>query len=146
MDTKGFRIFPAERMYEEFPWQIWTVGWLAIFKAILWLAYDPNLPGHLLRLLAYKFTLGMLPTLIFGIGVWNLRRWAVWGIMSVAVLNLIFLLANLNIIYGFLVQSDVLVYSFVLSAIVLVCNGPVGDIFILLLAPAILKFTKKDPQ
>jgi hypothetical protein len=131
-------------MYEDFPWQIWTVGWLAIFKAILWFAYDPNLPEPVLSLLAYKFTFGMLPTIVFGIGVWNLRRWAVWGILLVATANLLFLIINPQIFNGFLVQSEVFIYSVVLSAIVLVCNGPVGDIFILIAAPVMLKITRQD--
>jgi hypothetical protein len=146
VDKREFRIFPAERMYEDFPWQIWTVGWLAIFKAVLWFAYDPNLPEPILSLLAHKFTFGMLPTIVFGIGVWNLRRWAVWGILAVAIANLLFLMINPQIFNGFLVHSEVFIYSVVLSVIVLVCNGPVGDIFILIAAPVMLKITKKNQE
>lgn len=146
MDKREFRVFPAERMYEDFPWQIWTVGWLAIFKAVLWFAYDPNLPEPILSLLAYKFTFAILPTIVFGIGVWNLRRWAVWGILAVAIANLLFLIINPQIFNGFLVQSEVFIYSVVLSAIVLVCNGPVGDIFILIAAPVMLKITRYDKK
>jgi len=144
VDKREFRIFPVERMHEEFPWQIWTVGWLAIFKAILWLSYEPNIPESILTLLAYKYTLGMLPFILCGMGVWNLRRWAVWGVIFLAIANLIFLIVNPQIFSGFLVQSEVLIYSVVLSSIVLVCNGPVGDIFILIAAPVMLKITKKD--
>jgi len=129
-------------MHEDFPWQIWAVGWLAIFKAILWLAYDPNLPPSILRLLAYKYTLGMLPLIICGIGVWNFRRWAVWGLIGIAVASLAFLLINPQTFSGVIVKSEVLFYSGVLSAIVLVCNGPIGDIFILIAAPIMLKLTK----
>jgi hypothetical protein len=143
MDKREFRIFPGELMLEEFPWQIWTIGWLAIFKAIIWLAYEPNLSESILRLLAYKYTLGMLPLIIFGIGVWNLKRWAVWGIIFVVIANLLFLIANPQIFSGFLVKSEVTIYAVVLSAITLVCNGPIGDIFILISAPVMLKITKK---
>ena len=144
MEKREFRIFPAERMHEDFPRQIWAIGWLAIFKAILWLAYDPNLSPSILRLLAYKYTLGMLPLIICGIGVWNLRRWAVWGLIGIAVASLAFLLINPQIFSGILVKSEVFIYSVLLSAIVLVCNGPLGDIFILIAAPTMLKLTKKD--
>ena len=144
MDKKEFKIFPVVRMYAEFPWQIWAVGWLAIFKAILWLAYEPNLPEPILRLLAYKFTLGMFPLLLFGIGVWNLRRWAVWGLIFLAVADLIFLIVSPQIFSGFLVHSEVFIYSVLLSAIVLLCNGPLGDIFILIAAPIMLKITKTN--
>ena len=144
MEKLEFRIFPVERMHEDFPWQIWAVGWLAIFKAILWLAYDPNLPPSILRLLAYKYTLGMLPLFICGIGVWNFRRWAVWGLIGIAVANLAFFLINPKVFSGVIVNSEVFIYSVVLSAIVLLCNGPIGDILILIAAAKMLKLTKPD--
>ena len=139
-----FRIFPEERMHEDYSWQIWAVGWLAIFKAFLWLAWEPNLPDSILRLLGYKYTLSMLPLIVFGIGVWNLKRWAVWGIIFVAVVNLIFLIVYPQIFNGFFVKSEVLIYSAILSAIVLVCNGPLGDIFILISTPVMLKAANKN--
>jgi hypothetical protein len=142
VDKKEFRIFPAERMYVEFPWQIWAVGWLAIFKAVIWLAYDPNLPDSVLRLLAYKYALGMLPLIICGIGVWNLRRWAVWGVIAIAIASLAFLLITPQTFSGLLIKSEVFLYSVVLTAIVMVGSGPLGDIFILIAAPTILKLTK----
>ncbi len=144
MDKREFRVFPVERMFEDFPWQIWVVGWLAIFKAFLWLAYEPNQPEAILRLLGYKYTISMLPLVVFGIGVWNLRRWAVWGIVMVAIANLIFIMINPQIFSGFLVKSEVHVYSIVLSTIVLLCNGPLGDIFILISTPTMLKNIPKS--
>lgn len=129
-------------MHEDFPWQMWAVGWLAIFKAIIWFAYDPNLPDSTLRLLAYKYTLSMLPLIICGIGVWNLRRWAVWGIIAIAIASLAFLLINPQTFSGSLIKSEVQMYSVVLTAVVMVGNGPVGDVFILIAAPAMLKITK----
>jgi len=138
-----FRVFPEERMYQDYSWQIWAVGWLAIFKAFLWLAWEPNLPDSILRLLGYKYTLSMLPLIVFGIGIWNLKRWAMWGIIFVAVVNLIFLIFYPQIFSGFFVKSEILIYSVILSAIVLVCNGPLGDIFILIATPVMLKAAKK---
>ena len=41
MSMSHFRVFPSERMDPEYPWTIWAAGWLAIFKAFLWLAYEP---------------------------------------------------------------------------------------------------------
>ncbi len=142
MDKREFSIFPAERMHEEFPLQIWVVGWLAIFKAIIWFAYDPNLPDSTLRLLAYKYTLSMLPLIICGIGVWNLRRWAVWGVIAIAIASLAFLLINPQTFSGLLIKSEVQMYSVVLTAVVMVGSGPVGDVFILIAAPTMLKITK----
>lgn len=144
MDQREFKIFPVERMFEDFSWQIWAVGWLAIFKAFLWLAYEPNLPESILSLLGYKYTISMLPLVVFGIGVWNLRRWAVWGIVLVAIANLVFLIVNPQIFSGFLVKSEVPVYSVVLSTIVLLCNGPLGDVFILVSTPIMLKNTTNN--
>lgn len=144
MDKREVRIFPAERMHEDFPWQMWAVGWLAIFKAIIWFAYDPNLPDSTLRLLAYKYTLSMLPLIICGIGVWNLRRWAVWGIIAIAIASLAFLLINPQTFSGSLIKSEVQMYSVILTAVVMVGNGPVGDVFILIAAPAMLKITKPN--
>jgi hypothetical protein len=126
VEKREFRIFPAERMLEDFSWPIWAVGWLAIFKAFLWLAYEPNLPESILELLGNKYIISMLPLVIFGIGVWNLRKWAVWGIVLVAIANLVFLIANPQIFSGFLVKSEVTAYSIILSAIVLICSGPLG--------------------
>ena len=131
-------------MHVDFPWMIWAVGWLAIFKAIIWFAYDPNLPDSTLRLLAYKYTLSMLPLIIFGIGVWNLRRWAVWGVIAIAIASLAFLLINPQTFSGLLIKSEVFLYSVVLTAIVMVGSGPLGDIFILIAAPTMLKITKPD--
>ena len=144
MDKREFRIFPAERMHEAFPWQIWAVGWLAIFKAIIWFAYDPNLPDPTLKLLAYKYTLSMLPLIICGIGVWNLRRWAVWGVMAIAIASLAFLLINPQTFSGLTIKSEVHIYSLVLTAVVMVGSGPVGDVSILIATPTMLKITKSD--
>jgi hypothetical protein len=131
-------------MHVEFPWQIWAIGWLAVFKAIIWLAYDPNLPDSTLRLLAYKYTLSMLPLIICGIGVWNLRRWAVWGVTAIAIASLAFLLINPETFSAFVIKSEVFLYSVVLTAIIMVGSGPLGDIFILTAAPKLLKITKPD--
>jgi hypothetical protein len=84
----------------------------------------------------------MVPLIVCGIGVWNFRRWAVWGLMGVAVASLAFLLINPQLFSGLLVKSEVFFYSVVLSAIVMICNGPLGDIFILIAAPAMLKLTQ----
>jgi len=86
----AFRYFPPERMYREFPWPIWAVGWLALFKAFLWLSYEPVQPGSLLTLLGIKYLLNMIPMAIFAIGVWNLRKWAMWGLIILSVANLLF--------------------------------------------------------
>ena len=137
-----FRIFPSERMDLEYPWMIWAAGWLALFKAFLWLAYEPVQAEAVLRLLGAKFLLNAIPMVILAIGVWNLKRWAAWGLVAISVANLIFFIVNPQTLNAVVVVSEVRIYSIILSVITLLCNGPLGDIFILCAAPSMLKHTK----
>jgi hypothetical protein len=125
-------------MFPDFPWQVWAVGWLAIFKAFLWLATDPVLPSPAAERLAAKFLLTMIPFLVLGIGVWNLRKWAVWGIIALCIADLLF----------FIVWPDASRYLmgsgfWGLSILLLVFNGAPGDILILIAAPVLLKSAGK---
>ena len=142
MEKREFKIFPAERMLENFSWPIWAVGWLALFKAFLWLAYEPVQAESVLRLLGTKFLLNSIPLVILAIGVWNLRKWAAWGLIVISVANLIFFIVNPQTLNAVLVVSEVRIYSIILSLITLLCNGPLGDIFILCAAPSMLKHAK----
>ena len=143
MEISRFRIFPSERMGVDFPWQIWAVGWLCIFKGVIWLAYEPNLSDSMLTLLGYKYVLEMIPLIVFGIGIWNLRKWAVWGAIVVCGLNLIFILTIVQAFNAFVVRSEVMIWSLLLSIVTLLCTGPLGDALILLTAPVLLKHVKK---
>ena len=141
MDT--FRFFPPDRMDKEFPWPIWAVGWLALFKAFLWLSYEPVQPGSLLTLIGTKYLLNMIPMAIFAIGAWNLRKWAMWGLIILSLANLLFFIIYPQSLSAVLVESEVYIYSIILSFITLLCNGPIGDIFILLASPVMLKHANK---
>ena len=143
MTVSHFRIFPAERMETEFPWIIWAVGWLALLKAFIWLAYEPVEAENLLQLMAYKNLLNIMPLVIFGIGVWNQRKWAVLGILIVAIGNLIFFIVNPQTLNAVMVHSEVRLYTMILSTITLLCNGPLGDFLILCAVPGTLKLTKQ---
>lgn len=136
-------IFPAQRMESEFPWVIWAVGWLALLKAFLWMAYEPVQPENILQLLGYKYLLNIPPLVICGIGVWNLRKWAVWGILLVSIGNLIFFIVDPQTLNAVLVNSEVYLYSVILSIVTLVCNGPIGDILILCAAPIMFRHAKR---
>jgi len=127
----------------EFPWVIWAVGWLAILKAFLWLAYEPVQPDNILELIGYKYLLNMAPLVICGIGVWNLRKWAVWGVLLLSIANLIFFIINPQTLNAVLVQSEVYLYSMILSIVTLMCNGPLGDFLILCAAPIMLKHVRR---
>ena len=138
-----FRFFPPDRMDKEFPWPIWAVGWLALFKAFLWLSYEPVQPESLLTLIGTKYLLNMIPMAIFAIGVWNLRKWAMWGLIILSLANLLFFIVYPQSLSAVLVESEVYIYSIILSFITLLCNGPIGDIFILLASPVMLKYGNK---
>jgi hypothetical protein len=139
MDDHAIRIFPPERINLEYPWAAWALGWLAFFRAFLWLAWEPVQSEAVLRLLAYKFTLGMLPLVVFAVGVWNLRKWAVWGLMIIAAADLVFFLVYSQTLKAVVVDSEVYIYTMILSVVTLFCNGPLGDLFILGVAPGLLK-------
>jgi len=143
VSISDLRIFPPERMETEFPWIIWAVGWLAFLKAFIWLAYEPVEPANVLQLVAYKNLLNIIPLIIFGIGVWNRRKWAMLGILLVAVGNLIFFIVNPQTLNAVMVQSEVRFYTMILSSVTLLCNGPVGDFLILCAAPGMLKHAKQ---
>ena len=143
MSIGHFKIFPSERMDTEFPWAIWVVGWLALFKSFLWLAYEPVQAEPLLKLLGTKFLLNIVPLAIFAVGVWNLRKWAMWGLIIVSIANLIFFVFYPQTFTAFMIESEVYLYSIILSFIALLCNGPLGDFFILCAAPSMMKHSKK---
>ena len=136
------KVFPSERMDPDYPWTIWAVGWLAIFKAFLWLAYEPVQDESVLRLLGAKFLLNTIPLVILASGVWNRKKWAVWGLIALSVANLIFFIVNPQTLNAVLVVSEVRIYSIILSFLTLLCNGPLGDIFILCAAASMLKHVK----
>ena len=144
MDKSDFRIFPAERMNADFPWQIWALGWLCIFKGIIWLAYEPNISDSMLSLLGFKYMLQMIPLIIFGIGIWNLRKWAMWGAIIIAVINLIYIIVAPQAFSSLVVKSEVAIWSVLLSIVTMLCNGPLGDLLILLSSPILFRQVKKN--
>jgi hypothetical protein len=137
------KIFPAERMHTDYPWQLWAVGWLAIFKAILWLAYEPAVPDAILRLVGWKYLLGAAPFLVCGVGIWRRERWAAWGLTVLAAVDLLLLIGMPQSIHAYRVDSEVFLFSVILSVVVQVCGGPVGDLLILCAAPAMFRNTRK---
>ena len=143
MEKSKFRIFPSDRMSLDFPWKVWAVGWLCIFKGIIWLAYEPNMSANLLSFFGSKSLLGMLPLIICGIGIWNMRKWAVWGAAAVCAINIVIFFFTPQAFNAMMVKSEVIIWSVLLSSVTLLCNGPVGDLLVILAAPALLKHIKK---
>ena len=144
MEKSEFRIFPAERMSADFPWQIWAMGWLCIFKGSIWLAYEPSIANSILSLLGFKYMLQMVPLIIFGIGIWNLRKWAVWGAIIIAASNLIFTIVAPQTFSALVVRSEAAIWSVLLSIGTMLCDGTLGDLLILVTAPILLKHVKKN--
>ena len=144
MEKSEFRIFPSVRMSADFPWPIWAVGWLCIFKGSIWLAYEPNISSAMLSLLGFKYMLQMVPLIIFGIGIWNIRKWAMWGAVIIAVMNLIFIIVAPQTFSSLVVKSEAAIWSVLLSIVTMLCNGPLGDLLILLAAPILLRHAKKN--
>jgi hypothetical protein len=139
---KRLKLFPAERMNTDFPWVLWAVGWLAVIKAFLWLAYEPVLPQALLRVMGFKLLLAAAPLVVCGVGLWNRRRWAVWGVAALAAAGLLFLWFYPRSFQAYLVESEVNAVSTVLSAVMLLGEGPLGDALILIAAPFLFKTTR----
>ncbi len=125
-------------MYPEFPWPIWAVGWLAIFKSIIWLSTNPTVSSPLAEILATKFLITMIPFLVLGIGVWNLRKWAVWGLIILSIADLLFFIVFRNA-WPFIMGDNIMV----LAVVLMIFNGPVGNILILLATPVMLKYAGK---
>ena len=144
MEKSKFRIFPSERMSVKFTWQIWAVGWLCIFKGIIWLAYEPNMSESLLSFFGAKYLLGMLPLIICGIGIWNMRKWAMWGAVAVCSINIVIFFITPQAFSAMMVKSEVIIWSVLLSSVTLLCNGPLGDLLVILATPTLLKATKKE--
>ena len=143
LELPRFRVFPNWRMAPEFPWQIWAVGWLAIVKGLLWLSTDPVLPSPLAELLATKFLTMMVPFLLLGIGVWNLRRWAAWGLIILTAADIAFI-AVIHYIPELDYWSSLLGGRYwALTAVLLILNGPIGSVLILLTSPVLLKTAGK---
>ena len=135
----SFIILPEWRMSKDFPWQIWAVGWLAIFKAVIWLSTSPNCPDPMLKLLTIKFLVCMTPFIVLGIGVWNLRKWAIWGMILLCIADLVFF-----IIFQKALSCIVGNTFWLLAVILMIFNGPVGNVLILIATPCLLKHSGKN--
>ena len=135
----SFVILPEWRMYKDFPWQIWAVGWLAIFKAVIWLSTSPNCPDPILNILTIKFLFCMVPFIVFGIGVWNLRKWAVWGMILLCIADLVFF-----IVFQKAAACIIGNNFWLLTVTLMLFNGPLGSVLILITAPCLLKNSGKN--
>lgn len=136
--TEKWAFFPSRRMDLGYPWQVWIVGWLAIFKGLIWLSTTPNVPDNLLSIFAFKYLIFMIPFIVLGIAVWNLKKWGAYGIMALCIADLAFFI--------FVPQATGYIagkHHWIISACLLLCNGPVGNVVILVLSPFMVKHLEK---
>ena len=142
LEQLPFVIFPERRLYEDFPWQIWAIGLLVILKSVLWFMTAPLLPENILHVLFYKYLIFAFPLLIFGIGVWNLRKWAVRGLLYISLLELLFFIFYPESLKSFSVGSASLL-ELIFSTFLFLVNGPISDVFILINIPLLFRHSGK---
>ncbi len=147
-ENAPFRVLPEYRLYSNFPWQIWMVGWIALYKSISWLIISPDIEN---ALLGYKYIILAIPYMVLGSGILNLRSWAVWGILFVSVLNILFYLVFPDSIslffmkefYGESSFADFFWTGIFCAALI---DGPLGDLAILLMFPILKKHKGQSGQ
>jgi len=134
--------YPDDRMHPAYPWSLWAVGWLLILKAFVWLSTEPNVADGILEILGYKYLLFMVPSLVFGLGIWRKKKWAVWGALIISLLELVFF-------FGFpdTLQSLQLDHTspllLVFSAGLFCLNGPVSDVVAVIAVPLMVAQLRK---
>lgn len=143
--------FPPERMTKDYPWALWAIGWMAMLKSVLWLAYEPvNLTDLTHQLLGYKNLLFSAPFIVGAIGIMNRKRWAAWGLVVLSVIGLLLVVFIPDGLSAYLIDSEIdfaismanrrISPFFTLAA--LICIGPLGDFLILCGAPAMFRNTR----
>lgn len=138
--------FLDRRLDLDFPWQAWIIGLLSIVKAVLWLVTEPPiLSEEVLHILFYKYSIAALPFIIFGMGAWNLKKWAAQGILILCIAELLFFVFYPTSFYTFPVDTTSIL-SLIFSALVFLINGPASDAFILICLPTLYKHSGKKPK
>jgi hypothetical protein len=129
----------SQRLRVDYPWPVWAIGWLAILKAFIWLGAEPaSLPGNQLALMGYKYALFMLPLLLCGLGVWNMKKWAAWGLIVLCLADLLFFLVSPSVRASLALNTTSSV-AYAFSMTVFVINGPPSTVMMLLLSPALVR-------
>ncbi len=141
MKNKSQRIM-SQRLHTDYPWPVWAIGWLAVLKAFVWLGSEPtSLPEHQLALMGYKYLLFMLPLVICGIGAWDMKKWAAWGLILLTIADLLFYIINPMAKASLSInRTSSVAYAFSLT--VFFINGPPTSVAMLLLAPTLVRSTK----
>lgn len=128
----GLIIFPPERMLPDYPFHVWLAGCAALTKGFIWLCQQNLTPA------VFLFPLMIL----FGVGVWNFRSWAYWGLLFTAIFELM-----LYLFFPFYVLND-MHSGFKLGFYTSLFNllvGPFGDGIIIVSLIASYKYRDNAP-
>lgn len=129
---------PSRRLYPDFPFILWAIGWVALLKGLIWLSTDPNLPAEQLKVLGYKYLICTVPYIVCGIGLWKMKKWAAVGLAIVCVGELLFFIFCSFALTSLAINKTSLV-STILSQGVFLINGPVSTLAILLCLPLVFR-------
>ncbi len=140
-----FFLAPAWRSYEEFPWFVWAVGWIAILKAVVWVFFEPV---EFNTVLYWKCLLFSVPFLVFASGVWNLKKWAIVGLGALAAVDLLILISGVIPDEALLSSVEFLQRpkeqgGIGLLYLVVFAGGRLGDLIVLAATSFILKYSKE---
>ncbi len=116
--NNSFKFFPKERLFPDYPFCIWLAGCIALTKGFIWPCQQNLTPCIFL----FPFMI------LFGLGIWNFRRWAYWGLAATALLELV-----LYLFFPFEVLKDMhdgYAYGFY-TRIFNLLVGPAGDLAII---------------
>lgn len=134
-------LFPEERLSPYFPFQLWAIGWLGILKSCIWIFTDPAGLQEPLTVMGIRYLIMTTPFFIFSVGIFNKKKWAVWGIGVTAILEILFFLAFRETL-STLVLDHLTTVNLIFSVVIFIINGPMSDVLILVTVPFILRFTR----
>ncbi|MBU0991174.1 MAG: hypothetical protein KJ737_01665 [Proteobacteria bacterium] len=140
-NTTSITFFPEDRLNPHFSIQIWAIGWLGILKSCIWIFTDPIGPDGILKTMGIRYLIMTIPFFCVSIGIFNKKKWAVWGMILVCVLEILFFLIYPKTM-NTLVLDNLTTISLIFSMVIFVINGPISDVLILIVIPFIFKFLK----
>lgn len=140
-NVKKYQFFPEGRLFPSYPFIVWLIGWCAVAKSVIWLFTDPNGPEKALTYIGFKYFIFMIPLFITGTGIWNKKKWAIWGLIIVCVCEIMFFIIYPLSLHT-LVLNDLSNVTLLFSILIFIVNGPISDIVILLMLPFAFKYCK----
>ncbi len=135
-------IFPAKRTYIDYPWLVWAIGWLAVYKGLIWITTDPLAPDPVLKITGIKYLLFMIPYTVMGIGIWNLRKWAMQGVLILAAVELLFFILYSQSLSTLAIDKTNL-FIHIFTAAIMIINGPISVFIILIAGIGLMKYAGK---